>query len=470
MVETPLRRWQIEAFDTLTDWEDSRGKRKAFTAAVTMGAGKTRFGMQVANYYLEHPRLRIQQAIVAVPSHQIAQQWLQEANEQGVAIQVFTYHWIFNNQDAFERLFNEKTAFLCDEIHHAGEHKSWGEMLRVRAKNAARYIMLTGTPFRDDECKLPYVRYVKHELQPDYMYSYGDALADGYVRPLTFIPYDAEGQWNINDALAHGTFGDEYKPAEIQRLLNTVIATNTAFMATMINNAHQRLMAARNGMPDAGGIVICRDQEHARQMKRLVQKITHTNPILAISDDKNSDKHLQGFKEGTDHWLIVVGKGKEGLDIPRLRVGVWATNVTRRLTFLQFIGRVVRQRGNGHEPAYIYLPAHPSLIQYAYEVDKMVTHTLEEQTIEEAQRVVQQRQSATPVFTPISADGAAQAPIIVNDLQTQLKTLATIQNLAANVLANTALGIPTSPEATLAQIRRLVELVTIKETVEHDPA
>lgn len=34
----------------------------------------------------------------------------------------------------------------------------------------------------------------------------------------------------------------------------------------------------------------------------------------------------------------------EGVDIPRLRVGIYATNITKELTFRQIIGRVVRRQ------------------------------------------------------------------------------------------------------------------------------
>lgn len=437
-----LRTWQINALDTYIDWEMSRGSRKAFTAAVTMGAGKTRYGVEIASWLLLNKRF--QQVIIGVPSLQIANQWKLEAARYSTPFVPLTYSWIYRNQDEFERMVSgSKTMLIADEVHHAGEHKSWGEMLRQRAQKAGRYLLLTGTPFRDDECKLPFVRYVKHELQPDYTYSYADALRDGYVRPLHFTPYNGTGSWTLNEALKNGTFGGARKPDDLQRLLNVSIETKSNFMKRMIQDAHWRLDSLRKTtMPDAGGIIICRDQEHARQMKRLVQALTHSNPVLAISDDPNSDEHITRFRDNADMWLIVVGKGKEGLDIPRLSVGVWATNVTRRLTFLQFIGRVIRQRVMGaREDAYVFMPAHPALVGYAYDVEKMVTHHIEEKAVVEGvEQALREKQSGGII--PISADAEPQQPIVIQRPSTDLETLIQIQQMAAAGIADIARGLP----------------------------
>ena len=61
----------------------------------------------------------------------------------------------------------------------------------------------------------------------------------------------------------------------------------------------------------------------------------------------------------------------EGVDIPRLRIAVFATTTTTELFFRQAVGRVVRwTRGVPRQKAYFFLPDDPRLRRFAAEPDR----------------------------------------------------------------------------------------------------
>jgi hypothetical protein len=67
----------------------------------------------------------------------------------------------------------------------------------------------------------------------------------------------------------------------------------------------------------------------------------------------------------------------EGVDIPRLRVGVYATTTTTELFFRQAVGRIVRHiAGKGRQRAYLFMPDDPRLRHYGYCIADSRRHSL----------------------------------------------------------------------------------------------
>jgi superfamily II DNA/RNA helicase len=65
----------------------------------------------------------------------------------------------------------------------------------------------------------------------------------------------------------------------------------------------------------------------------------------------------------------------EGVDVPRLSVGIYATSASTPLFFAQAIGRFVRSRRSG-ESASIFVPSVPNLLQLASELEAQRNHVL----------------------------------------------------------------------------------------------
>lgn len=450
-----LRSWQNDAIAAYKTWETTRRGTSTFTAAVTTGAGKTIFGAAVAKYLLD--KGTIKEVVITAPSNTILAQWRQALTLFDIdedKTRLFTYSWIHANPDLFQQytIAQFKVLVIHDEMHHAGEGNAWGDLIRL-GSGAKRRLMLTATPFRDDEAKLPYVRYVKHELRPNYLYSYGDALRDGYVRPLTFLPYDAVGgQWRLRSMVEDGNFASTTKLDQLQRVLNNCLSPKHQWLATILRDAHAKLSDIRQTVTDAAGIITCKDQAHARSVAALLQQISGYEPVLALSDNPASDEHLADFRNSIAPWLVVVKKGSEGLDIPRLRVGVWASNVTKRLSFLQFVGRVMRPTGT-NEMAYLFMPGHPALLRYALSIEDMVLHVLSEQEKEVA--ATRNGAARSEPFEPLGSNGVAGNPIIIG-ANTPLELLIQIQQMAADAIAQAARGNPDTLHQQLAAIRALI--------------
>ena len=67
----------------------------------------------------------------------------------------------------------------------------------------------------------------------------------------------------------------------------------------------------------------------------------------------------------------------EGVDIPRLRVGVYATPARTELFFRQVVGRFIRRTpGRGEQMSYVFLPSDPRLKALAAAVEEERRHAL----------------------------------------------------------------------------------------------
>jgi hypothetical protein len=101
----------------------------------------------------------------------------------------------------------------------------------------------------------------------------------------------------------------------------------------------------------------------------------------------------------------------EGVDIPRLAVGVYATSVSTALYFAQAVGRFVRARRRG-ETASVFLPSVPVLLGFAAELEAERDHVLrsgtgEEPEVDELAEAQRERdtpdQLDEPAFQPLNA-------------------------------------------------------------------
>ena len=64
----------------------------------------------------------------------------------------------------------------------------------------------------------------------------------------------------------------------------------------------------------------------------------------------------------------------EGINIKRLRVGVYATNIMTRMFFEQVLGRIIRWQKNidGAQIAYLFIPRTEPYLTYAKEITEIV--------------------------------------------------------------------------------------------------
>lgn len=387
-----LRAWQSAA---LRDYLD-RSPRD-FLAVATPGAGKTTFALTVAAELLG--RRIVDRLIIVAPTEHLKQQWAEAAARAGLPIDptysagsgkissdfvgvAVTYAGVAVNPLAMRiRTERFKTLVILDEIHHAGDALSWGEGVREAFEPAARRLALTGTPFRSDVNPIPFVTYapgadgVKRSVA-DYTYGYAEALADHVVRPVLFLAYSGSMQWRTRagDEVA-ATLGEPLTKDLTNQALRTALDPQGSWIPSVLAAADKRLSEVRRHVPDAGGLVIATDQDSARSYAKTLRAITGEPPTVVLSDEKAASKKISQFSDDDSRWMVAVRMVSEGVDVPRLSVGVWATTTSTPLFFAQAVGRFVRARNRG-EIASVFLPSVPNLLGFAAELELERDHAL----------------------------------------------------------------------------------------------
>jgi superfamily II DNA or RNA helicase len=387
-----LRAWQEAA---LRDYLD-RSPRD-FLAVATPGAGKTTFALTAAAELLG--RRIVDRVIIVAPTEHLKLQWAEAAARAGLPIDpsysagkgriasdyvgvAVTYAGVAVNPLALRiRTERFKTLVILDEVHHAGDALSWGEGVREAFEPAARRLALTGTPFRSDVNPIPFVTYAPGDdgiprSVADYTYGYSQALADHVVRPVLFLAYSGEMQWRTRagDEVA-ARLGEPLTKDMTAHALRTALDPGGSWMPAVLAAADKRLTEVRNHVPDAGGLVIATDQDSARAYAKLLRAITGEAPTVVLSDEKAASKKISEFAAADSRWLVAVRMVSEGVDVPRLSVGVYATTTSTPLFFAQAVGRFVRARTRG-EIASVFLPSVPRLLQFAAELEVERDHAL----------------------------------------------------------------------------------------------
>lgn len=368
-----------------------------FLAVATPGAGKTAFALRVAGELLADGT--VERITVVVPTEHLKTQWAMAAARVGIALDpkfsnssaitsseyhgvVVTYAQVASHPTRHRvRTENYRTLVIFDEIHHGGDAKSWGDAMREAFNDATRRLSLTGTPFRSDDSPIPFVTYEPDaeglmRSQADHVYGYADALADGVVRPVVFLAYSGEARWRTSAGEEYAArLGEPLNAEQTARAWRTVLNPNGEWIPAVLQAADKRLTQKRQHVPDAGAMVIASDQKAARAYAELLTKLTGEAPTLVLSDDKGSSDRIAEYAAGTSRWMVAVRMVSEGVDVPRLAVGVYATSASTPLFFAQAIGRYVRSRRPG-ETATIFLPSVPALLNLASEMEAQRNHVL----------------------------------------------------------------------------------------------
>jgi superfamily II DNA or RNA helicase len=390
-----LRGWQRKALV-----EYLRRRSEDFLAVATPGAGKTTFALRVAAELLADAT--VEAITVVTPTEHLKTQWSSAAGRLGIQLDsgfrnadvhssadfhgaVVTYAQVgMAPQVHRRRTLTRRTLVVLDEIHHAGDSRSWGDGVKVAFEPAVRRLALTGTPFRSDDNPIPFVTYAAGadglmRSRADTIYGYADALRDTVVRPVIFLAYSGETRWRTSagEELA-ARLGEPMTADLVAQAWRTALDPTGDWMPQVLRAADARLQVLRaGGMPDAGGLVIASDQQAARAYAKLIERITGEKAVVVLSDDAGASARIAAFGESQQRWLVAVRMVSEGVDIPRLAVGVYATSAATPLFFAQAIGRFVRARRPG-ETATVFLPSVPQLLELASDMEVERDHVLGE--------------------------------------------------------------------------------------------
>ena len=347
-----------------------------FLAVATPGAGKTTFALTLATELIA--RGIVDKVTVVCPTEHLKGQWASSAarfgihidpdftNAQGVAGSHFdgvavTYAQIGSNPAVHAaRTRAYRTLVILDEIHHAGDSLSWGDGVREAFTDATRRLALTGTPFRSDTSPIPFVTYEEDEegirrSRADYTYGYGDALKDGVVRPVLFMSYSGQMAWRTSagDEVS-ARLGEPLTKDMMKQAWRTALDPKGEWIPAVLRAADLRLEEVRRAVPDAGGLVIASNQEHARAYARHLRLITGKAPTIVLSDDADASDRISEFADSTDKWMVA-----------------------------QAIGRYVRARRRG-ETATVFIPSVVPLLTLAGGMEVERDHALDRPKRDEA--------------------------------------------------------------------------------------
>ncbi|MDR6988863.1 superfamily II DNA or RNA helicase [Paenarthrobacter nitroguajacolicus] len=389
-----LRAWQQEALDLYMTRNP-----KDFLAVATPGAGKTTFALRIATTLLDSGV--VNRVTIVAPTDHLKRQWADAAAKVGIAIDpnfknsdgqhgrgfvgvAVTYAQVAS-KPMLHRAKTEaaRTLVILDEIHHGGEALSWGDGLREAFDPAARRLSLTGTPFRSDTSPIPFVEYAEdrdgiRRSKADYTYGYGNALRDHVVRPVLFMAYSGQMRWRTSagDEMA-ASLGEAAVTKDItSQAWRTALNPTGEWIPAVLAAADKRLSEVRRTVPDAGGLVIATDHDDARAYAGQLKKITGQSPTVILSDDSKASSKIEEFSAGEQRWMVAVRMVSEGVDVPRLSVGVYATSTSTPLFFAQAVGRFVRARKRG-ETASVFLPSVPPLMILANTMEAERDHALD---------------------------------------------------------------------------------------------
>ena len=389
----PLRAWQRSAINTYL-----RRQPRDFLAVATPGAGKTTFALRIAAQLLADREVHA--VTVVAPTEHLKAQWALAAARVGIQLDPgFTnamggtssdYHGValtYAGVAARPLLHRQRTAgtrtlVILDEVHHAGDALSWGNAVQQAFEPATRRLCLTGTPFRSDTNPIPFVRYERGadgitRSGSDHSYGYAEALRDGVVRPVLFLAYSGTATWRTRAGEEiSATLGEPLTVEQTAAAWKTALDPHGDWMPSVLAAADRRLSEVRRAMPDAGGMVIATDHKSAKMYAELLQGITGRAPVVVLSDDPTASAKIGAFEASGERWLVAVRMVSEGVDIPRLAVGVYATSVQTPLFFAQAVGRFVRGRAPG-ETASVFLPSVPNLLVLAAQLEAERDHALD---------------------------------------------------------------------------------------------
>lgn len=388
-----LRAWQAEALEHYLEQLP-----RDFLAAATPGAGKTTFALRLAAEL--RARRIIDRITVVAPTDHLKRQWADAADRVGIRLDpgfrnahgrsarhfhgvAVTYAQVAMRPALHRELtLSGRSLIILDEVHHGGDTLSWGDAIREAFEPATKRLSLTGTPFRSDTAPIPFVEYAPDAKgvrvsRTDYAYGYDRALADGVVRPVIFMVYAGHMRWRTKagDEM-EARLGEDNTKDITSAAWRTALEPSGEWIPAVLKAADRRLNEVRQSIPDAGGLVLATDQTVARAYAQQLEQICGERVTVVLSDDKEASANIEAFSASTSRWMVAVRMVSEGVDVPRLAVGVYATSSSTPLFFAQAIGRFVRARRRG-ETASVFLPNVPVLMALASELERQRDHALD---------------------------------------------------------------------------------------------
>ncbi|HFX1248787.1 diguanylate cyclase [Pseudomonas indoloxydans] len=354
-----------------------------FFCQATPGAGKTRMAAELASRLIEQGRIDL--VLCFAPSCQVVEGFRSTFatvlgrrldGQIGAVGGAYTYQAMEYRDEGFWQLFDDyRVLVVFDEIHHCAGHdpllsNAWGQQILHRIQDRAAFTLaLSGTPWRSDDKAIALARYSSPEgyLICDYRYGLKDAIADGVCRSPRIVLLDnqkvklteelgADSSVRLFPSIAK-LLGES--PVTYEELLrhDEVINPTLDLGRNKLNELHQT-------KPDAAGLVVATDIEHAQQVALALEAMGEECRIVT-NKTPDAQQVINAFRSSGCRWIVAVGMISEGTDIPRLQVCCYLSRIRTELHYRQVLGRVLRRTGESDHQAWLFMLAEPKLQGFA---------------------------------------------------------------------------------------------------------
>jgi superfamily II DNA or RNA helicase len=417
IIGTPPRRdWQNKARDELRKAWLANTSIKALIAACP-GAGKTFFAASEMRDMFAADTIQL--GIIVVHTTNIQLQWLDDLKAVGLKacgeipneslrwrrdenvpmiednqVIVITYNQLANDVDLFVEMIKRygTTMVIADEVHHADEDKSFGDALSLLADAATYRLSLSGTPFNSTGGALamcesdtgidPETGKPVRKTLATYSYSYAAAILDKVCRTTEFIKVFGKGEATFRLLISGKEYKRQIDLAKQKRTdrLNILLDPHDEFMEECCRQAVRKLKAIRaSGDSRAAMLVVAKNKSHGGLMADLLESVCQAEGVAytiqqIYNDSPKAHTRIKDLEKDSTDIVVSVRMLSEGVDVKRLRVGLFATDWMTRMFFIQFVGRFIRSedRLDNLQYAAVIIPAHIQLLEYAHEIEKLI--------------------------------------------------------------------------------------------------
>lgn len=354
-----------------------------FFCQATPGAGKTRMAAELVSQLFEQDRIDL--VLCFAPSCQVVEGFRSTFAEVlgrrldgqiGAVGAAYTYQAMEYRDEGFWQLLDDYRVFVVfDEIHHCAGHdpllsNAWGQQILHRIQDRAAFTLaLSGTPWRSDDKAIALARYSSPEghLICDYRYGLKDAIADDVCRSPRIVLLDNQ-KVKLTEEL--GANSSVRLFPSIAKLLGESPVTYEELLRhdevinPILDLGCSKLNELRQIKPDAAGLVVATDIEHAQQVALALEAMGEECRIVT-NKTQDAQQVINAFRSSACRWIVAVGMISEGTDIPRLQLCCYLSRIRTELHYRQVLGRVLRRTSESDDQAWLFMLAEPTLQGFA---------------------------------------------------------------------------------------------------------
>jgi len=374
----------------------AKGKKSLFLAEMGTGSGKTACGISLSRYLFDlhkkevaawvpcRERKGVRLAVVITHSTAVRDEWVREV-ERFATLDPAARMAVINpmgsgwtdvnspmafpengtiivaspqtlgtpeNRHALDLMIHKvdgEVAVIIDEVHHYADSNSWGAFVSASTASARITCGLSGTPYRHDDGAILGVNTGdRSELVTDYRYTKARAISDGVVAMLRFQTVDCvfEDTEQSSGRILTSKYMSSAKNDEADNFLREALRPGAATLDACLQTAVVELEKIRANsllLPRPAGAIQCATKSQLHYIQAFLTALGYRVLSTFSGDGQKVSDIITRFRDGEGDWILGVKRLTEGLNIPRLRIGLQVNyNLTTRQAFEQFCGRLER--------------------------------------------------------------------------------------------------------------------------------